>query len=205
MSKDVSTTSTNWPEGLAVGLVAGLAGSWAMTQVQSLLSSAVKRIRSHQDRDQQPSEQSSEPATVKLARRLSEVGLHRELAEDSKAVAGQIVHYGYGGMVGSIYGGLVELQPGIRRGMGVPYGVALWLVGDETAVPLLKLSEAPWKFPVSTHLYALASHIAYGFTTETVRRGLVGLLDWVSRTRSPRAGAPGQIRPERVRITAPTG
>jgi len=39
-------------------------------------------------------------------------------------------------------------------------------------VPLLGLSKAPTAYPVSTHVYALASHFVYGITTEVVRRGL---------------------------------
>jgi hypothetical protein len=38
------------------------------------------------------------------------------------------------------------------------------------ALPALKLTETPNKFPVPTHLYGLSSHWAYALTTELVRR-----------------------------------
>jgi hypothetical protein len=37
---------------------------------------------------------------------------------------------------------------------------------------VLGLSKPPIKYPVSTHVYALASHLVYGLTAELVRRNL---------------------------------
>jgi hypothetical protein len=39
-------------------------------------------------------------------------------------------------------------------------------------VPLIGLSKGPAEYPLSTHIYSLASHFIYGFTTEAVRRTL---------------------------------
>jgi hypothetical protein len=46
------------------------------------------------------------------------------------------------------------------------------LAVDEGAVALLGLSKGPTQYPLSTHVYALASHFVYGVTTEVVRRAL---------------------------------
>ena len=40
------------------------------------------------------------------------------------------------------------------------------------SVPLLGLSKGPTEYPVSTHAYALASHLVYGVTAEMSRRAL---------------------------------
>jgi putative membrane protein len=48
----------------------------------------------------------------------------------------------------------------------------VWLGADEIGVPALGLSGPPTQYPLSVHLYALASHLVYGFTTELVRRTL---------------------------------
>jgi uncharacterized membrane protein YagU involved in acid resistance len=47
-----------------------------------------------------------------------------------------------------------------------------WLVADEVTVPLLGLSKGPSQYPLSTHLYAFASHLVYGMTAEYSRRAL---------------------------------
>jgi len=53
--------------------------------------------------------------------------------------------------------------------MGVPFGAAFWMVVDEGALPLLGLAKGPNAYPVSTHAYALASHLVFGLTAEVVR------------------------------------
>jgi uncharacterized membrane protein YagU involved in acid resistance len=77
-----------------------------------------------------------------------------------------------GATSGAIYGVAAELAPEVTVGAGIPFGTAVWLAVDEGVVPLLGLSKAPTEYPLSTHIYALASHFVYGFTTEVVRRAL---------------------------------
>jgi len=72
-----------------------------------------------------------------------------------------------------MYGAVTELA-GIQGGLvsGVSFGAALFVVADELAVPAAGLSGKPSEFPLSSHLYGLASHLVYGVTTDIVRRGL---------------------------------
>jgi uncharacterized membrane protein YagU involved in acid resistance len=63
-----------------------------------------------------------------------------------------------------------EIAPKVTTGSGLPFGALFWLVVDEGAVPLLRLSEGPTSYPLSTHAYALSSHLVYGLTAEVVRR-----------------------------------
>ena len=86
------------------------------------------------------------------------------------------MHYAFGTSVGGLYGAAAELAPEVARGAGLPFGAAFWLVADETALPLLGLSKGPTAYPVSTHVYALASHFVYGLTAELVRRTVRGRL-----------------------------
>ena len=60
----------------------------------------------------------------------------------------------------------------MTTGAGIPFGAAFWLLADEISVPLLGLSKGPTEYPVSTHAYALASHLVYGVTAEMSRRAL---------------------------------
>jgi putative membrane protein len=80
------------------------------------------------------------------------------------------LHYGFGALTGAAYGVLAELAPGVTRGVGVPFGTAVWLGADEIAVPAFGLSGLPWEHPPSVHARALAAHLVYGVATEGLRR-----------------------------------
>ena len=43
---------------------------------------------------------------------------------------------------------------------------------DKVAVPALGLSEPPTEIPMTTHAYALSSHLVYGLTADLVRRAV---------------------------------
>ena len=75
-----------------------------------------------------------------------------------------------GAASGAIYGGVAELVPDVTAGAGMPFGAAVWLVADDITLPAVGLAKWPTEYPVSTHAYALASHLVYGLTTEAVRR-----------------------------------
>ena len=172
-------------KGLAAGLIGGLVASWTMNQFQAVWSKVAEGFeKPHDAQSMQPSEgqeasQASEESreeqddvTVKTARAVSEGVFGHELKESEKETAGAAVHYAFGTAVGGLYGAVVELSPEVTMGAGLPFGAAFWLVADETAVPLLGLSKGPTEYPLSTHVYALASHFVYGATAELVRRAV---------------------------------
>src|SRR5437870_2750070 len=110
---------------------------------------------------------------MKIAGKGAEIAGY-SISHEQKKKAAPIVHYGFGAAVGALYGTLTELGPhGVRRhpvlsGMG--FGSVLFAGADEVAVPSLGLSAAPGETPVSSHIYALASHLIYGATAGAVRR-----------------------------------
>jgi putative membrane protein len=172
-------------KGLAAGLVGGLVASWTMNQFQAVWSKITEGFeKPHGAQSMKPSEgeeasQASEEdkeeqddATVKAARAVSEGIFGHELKDSEKEAAGAAVHYAFGTAVGGLYGAVAELSPEVTTGAGLPFGTAFWLVADETAVPLLGLAKGPTEYPVSTHVYALASHLVYGLTAELVRRAV---------------------------------
>jgi uncharacterized protein DUF1440 len=168
-------------KGLAAGAIGGLVASWVMEEFQAAWMKVSRRMQqngsdrtssANDEKQSQSGEEEQEPATVKAAEMVSENIFGHHLAKDEKKLAGDAVHYTTGGASGAVYGVAAELIPEVTAGAGLPFGTAVWLVVDETAVPLLGLSKAPTAYPVSTHVYALASHFVYGLTTEVVRRGL---------------------------------
>ena len=151
-------------KGLAAGLIGGLVASWVMeefqagwTKVSETLSESPEKDSSGHGGEQHDATQ-QQPATVKAAEAISEGVFGHELTPSEKDVAGPAVHYALGAAVGGLYGAAGELAPEVGASVGLPFGAVFWLVVDEAAVPLLGLSKGPREYPLSTHVYALASH-----------------------------------------------
>ena len=111
-----------------------------------------------------------EDATVKTAAVISRNLFDHELSDQEKQVAGPAVHYAYGALVGGLYGAVAEVWPTIATGFGMPYGVALWALGDEAAVPALRLGPPPIEVPAEKHADFLAAHVVYGIALDVTRR-----------------------------------
>lgn len=92
--------------------------------------------------------------------------------EETRQKLGQAVHWGYGVLVGGVYGALRPEAdtPDLAAGLG--YGTALWVIGDEIMVPLLGLSEGPTAHSVPDHAKALGAHLVYGAATATATQAL---------------------------------
>ena len=179
-------------KGLVAGLAGGLVASWTMNQFQAAWTRAAAGFeKPHGAQSMQPSEganpneildlshtqsQSNEPkenqddATVKTAKAISKNVFGHELKESEEKPAGAAVHYAFGTLTGGLYGAMAEVAPQVTAGTGVPFGAAFWLAADEVTVPLLGLAKGPAAYPLSTHVYALASHLVYGATAELTRR-----------------------------------
>lgn len=180
--------------GALAGALAGLIASWVMESFQAAWTQAGKQIQRQRvltregagrrrggkggpedpatmdlPRDDGAAE---EPATVRAATAVAQPILDRELTEEERPVAGELVHYGFGSMNGALYGALADLLPPIRLANGMLFGAGLWLVADELMLWKLGLAKKPTEFPTATHAYALASHLVYGLTLETVRRAI---------------------------------
>jgi len=156
-------------KGLVAGVVGGVVASWTMDRFQYWwLSFGGGDEREFQ---QAPSEEGNreEPATVKTASAISEGVFGHSLTAREKEIAGPIVHYAVGTTAGAVYGLAAEYEPDVTTLAGIPFGAAFWMVVDEGAVSLLGLAKGPTAYPISTHAYALASHLVFGLTAEVVR------------------------------------
>jgi uncharacterized membrane protein YagU involved in acid resistance len=158
-------------KGVVAGAIGGVVASWVMEEFQSAWMKMGKTLQS-QNGSNETEKSNEEVATVKAAEKVSESLFDHSLKDDEKGWAGNAVHYTTGGTSGAVYGLVAEFAPAVTMGAGVPFGTAVWLGVDEAAVPLFGLAKGPTEYPVSTHVYALASHLVYGLTTEVVRRAL---------------------------------
>ena len=163
-------------KGAVAGMLGGLVGSWVMNRFQDGVTTveAAWKKSDHRRPPQKPSQRSSsdQAATALLAQRLSQAVLGRELTPSEMKVAEPVVHYGFGTLTGGLYGILAELTPLATKAAGCAYATAVWIGGDEIAVPRLQLSRPAAAYPAKVHVEALASHLFYGLATEGVRRGV---------------------------------
>lgn len=113
-----------------------------------------------------------EPSTEAVGRIGYEAATGHEPDEETKHRLGQAVHWGYGILLGSVYGGLREEAdaPDLLGGLG--YGTAAWVIGDELMVPLLGLAEGPTSHGWADHAKALGAHLVYGAATSTATHAL---------------------------------
>jgi putative membrane protein len=171
-------------KGIAAGAIGGLVGAWAMNEFQSLKKSLSGGGESWESeyqqgfqeqgggKDRQPESITvqSEPSTVKAAEVISEGVFKHELTASEERQAGRAVHYAIGAGSGAFYGAAAEVLPVATIGMGVPFGAAVWLLADETAVSALGLAKSPLAYPAASHAGSFAAHLVYGVSTEIVRR-----------------------------------
>jgi uncharacterized membrane protein YagU involved in acid resistance len=149
--------------GAAIGIVAGLAASFAMNQFQAAVSAL-----SDSDDDR-------EPATDKAANRVAVATTGEELGDEQKKLGGEAVHYALGAALGAAYGASAAVRPEVTAGFGTAFGIGTAAVLDEAAVPATGLGETPWETPISTHMYTLASHLVFGVALESSRKLMVRL------------------------------
>ncbi len=160
----------NVVKGAVAGLIGGLVASFVMSEFQSLLSSL-------SEEEKESKKKKEEPANVKAAEEISKAVFDHRLKKSEKEPAGEAMHYAMGATSGLIYGIASEIALLTTVGLGLPFGAAVWLVADDVVVPALGLAKPATEYPLSTHAYALSSHLVYGLTTDLVRRGVRSLLD----------------------------
>lgn len=153
-------------KGALAGVAAGLAACWTMNQFQAGWSKIQRKTSGENQQGE------DEDATMRAADLMAEKTLHRELSKEEKRKIAPYFHYGFGTLMGALYGIIAEEFPSAKAGFGTAFATGLFLVADEGAVPALKLSGPPREYPLSSHLGALASHLVYGVSTESVRRGV---------------------------------
>ncbi|HUD27341.1 MAG TPA: DUF1440 domain-containing protein [Novosphingobium sp.] len=161
--------------GAAAGAVAGFAASAVMNGFQSLVTPLF-----------QPSGAGGPPATEVAAQRASLLASGQRLGDGDRQAGGNAVHYVVGTLTGGLYGALAEVRPGVTRWHGLALGLAAATLVDQIAVPLAGLARPPWRYTLRTHLYGYASHLVFGFVTESVRKVL---RERLSRARRAEADA----------------
>ena len=160
-------------KGIVAGAVAGLAATYVMSKFQGSFAKFAQEDQGNQ------SDEKGDPSTVKVADKISVAVRGQHLPKEQKESAGNIVHYGFGTLMGAAYGALAEYAPVARSGFGSAFGSALFIGADEIGVPLAGLSKPPQETPAKLHFYAWASHLVYGAALEGTRLATRRALDLI--------------------------
>jgi putative membrane protein len=142
------------PKSLAKGAIAGLIGGIVATAAKH----AVERVYPPHPRSEDKKPlliEASSKQRFKIAR---------------KAAASPAAHWGLGAATGAAYGVVAEFYPEATAKEGASFGMALVALTHDGALPALGLTARPEDQTMREKSSELASYIAYGVVTETVRR-----------------------------------
>lgn len=99
--------------------------------------------------------------------------------DETREQLSYLTHWGYGLLQGGLYGA-ARAGDASTRGLdwrgGAAHAIGLWLMGDETAVPMLGLQQGPTAVSPASHLNRLGAHLAYGLATAAAAQILRRLL-----------------------------
>ena len=162
--------------GLLAGAVGGLAGTWAMSEAQRLWTEAVdgaapeSAAGKHDARDWQERSEGQNSNEI-AAQAVATTVIGRRLEHDELAVGAALMHYTFGTAVGALYGAFAWRYPRYASGLGL--GLAVWLLADEIAMPLLGLSDSTLRRPAEKRMQSIAAHLVFGMTAERTRRAVI--------------------------------
>lgn len=156
-----TTSAADVWKGLAAGVAAGLVAAWVMGQFHQVASRAPGMP--------EPGAGAAD-STEQTAAAISERVFHHTLSPEEKKTAGPLVHYAFGATVAGVYGAVAEMAPAVTRGLGAPFGAAVWLGAHVITVPALGLSKPITHSSAPTEAVEFAAHLVYGAVTETLRR-----------------------------------
>jgi uncharacterized membrane protein YagU involved in acid resistance len=170
----VAGPSPHLIRGAIAGAAAGAVASWVMNVFLVGASKAKQAVEDPEQRAREQLEQAAagEDATQKVADAVAVNVAGRHLSKEEKEVGGPLVHYGFGALMGGVYGAIAEVVPASRIGVGTLFGSALFLGADEVMVPLLGLGQPATKEPPASMATHWAAHLVYGATVELLRRGI---------------------------------
>lgn len=96
----------------------------------------------------------------------------KRLSRTQRQVWGWRFHQAFGLLGGVGYAALRRRHPRIGAGMGLLFGAAFFLLGDEVMMPLAGWSPGPRAFSWKVHARGAAAHLAYGVAAEATARVL---------------------------------
>jgi len=165
-------------KGLLLGLVGGAVGTLAMNFYFKAMAPFVDMDATVDDQNGSQSHaldsiavlgqhyQEGEGSTAAVGRvAYQTIAGASPKTEETRTMLSELVHWGFGMQMGALYGAIrgPTDMPDIVGGLG--FGVSVWFLASELAVPVLGFAPGPTKFPLAHHANEFGAHIVYGLTT----------------------------------------
>jgi hypothetical protein len=164
--REMSCPPAAWRRMLAGG-IAGVIGA-ALMNVADRGSYSGHGAQTRKDREtaneQHPARDPAENAVMMTANIAP--------AEPTLWHAATAAHYAFGTVCGTAYG-LVTRAPTAYAARGLGYGLLIWALVDELALPLLNISKKPREYRPAVHMRSAALHGIYGLVLGFSYRALL--------------------------------
>ena len=151
---------------IIVGAAAGAGAAFIMDQFQTLWSKSNLPGGSRQE--------GVVSAPEKVGQAVAETVTGETLPSTELEAAGKAVHYATGAALGAAYGVIASSVRGATLGGGLGFGAAAFLLLDQGLVPKARLGYPAGRNDRDQQIYALASHLVFGFSTYSLRKLLGG-------------------------------
>ncbi len=152
------------------GAIAGAAGTYLMGEAMSRAPGLLERA-GYQLPKAPPGPTAPDTPTEEVAERLAEGLADQTIDDETKAQAGQVVHWGYGSAWGAAYGVLQASFKAPTSLGGALFGAAVGMV-SQTLLPAMGLQNSMKRNPAALTAYYLAGHVVYGLSVALTWRVL---------------------------------
>ena len=107
--------------------------------------------------------------TMKLAQAA---GVVHEMNEQERVEATAITHFGYGAVMGGVFGALTcdRIRPDVRT--GIAFGLAVWAGSYLGVLPALRLLSPATQQPRNRNLLMIGAHVVWGAGLGCTQRAL---------------------------------
>ncbi|MEW6271734.1 MAG: DUF6789 family protein [Thermodesulfobacteriota bacterium] len=89
-------------------------------------------------------------------------GVGAQLAERDDLALTMLLHFGFGGAAGGLYGAVADRLPGPAVAKGVTFGLGVWAVSYLCGLPALGLERSALREPVERNVLMIAAHVVWG-------------------------------------------
>ncbi len=145
------------------GAIAGVAATWAMDQVTTVMLS----LQAPEVTKQEEAARANGKSSVTNLVDKVEAGTGLVVPPKQRPLVEQVVHYALGALPGAFYGVLRRWIPFARAGNGLAFGLGVFVLNDELLNTKLGLASSPQAYPLETHMRGFAGHAVLGVATET--------------------------------------
>lgn len=153
------------------GAIAGAAGTYVMGEAMSRGPQLLQQAFGYELPKAPKGPAAPDTPTEEVAERLSEGLAKHEIDDETKAQAGQLVHWGYGAGWGAAYGILQASFKAPTTIGGALFGAAVGTV-SQTLLPAMKLQNSPGRNPMPVNVFHMAAHVVYGLAVALAWRVL---------------------------------